>query len=341
MTEKGRRNRGLFGTLALALLALGAAALLPASAAAGPDPAKVMGPNECGECHKVSVQVWQGTHHFSTFREMPRRKEAREISKAMGLKRIKAGGLCLDCHFTTQDAGGKVDAIAGISCESCHGPSKDWLKRHSTYSGKKKETESAEEAKQRWVDSEAAGMIRPYNTYAWVKNCYDCHTVPQEKLVNEGGHPAGSAFEVVSWSQGEVRHNVWTSAGKENTKATPARKRMMFLVGSAVELETSLRAVGKATTKAKYAVAMAKRAQAARKRMEAIAAAVSAPEIDEIVAAAKAAKLRLNNEAELTAAADKVADAAMRLSASYDGSTFAAVDSMIPGEDKYKGTPAR
>ena len=95
-------------------------------------------------------------------------------------------------------------------------------------------------------------------------NCFGCHTVPDEELINVGGHTPGSAFELVSWSQGMVRHNLWYTEGEQNKGASANRKRLMFVVGLAVELETALRAVGKATEKKAYAVAMARRAAAAR-----------------------------------------------------------------------------
>jgi hypothetical protein len=325
-------------------VALGALVVLGASPArAENDPRKIVGPNECAECHKVETEVWKGTHHFSTFLELPRNDKAREIADKMGMRRIKAESLCLTCHFTVQAAAGKEpDAISGISCESCHSAAKDWLKVHSEYSGKKKETETPAEAKARWAKSEAAGMIRPHDFYGLAKNCYGCHVVPQEKLVNTGGHTAGSAFELVAWSQGEIRHNTWYNDGKANPEADPNRKRMMYVVGTAVELETSLRSVGKATERAAYAVAMARRAAAARTTMDGIAKALpSVPEAAEIAAAGNAPGLKLNNDAELSAAADKVAAATKRLSTKYDGSTFAGIDSMLPTPDKYKGKPAR
>jgi hypothetical protein len=313
----------------------------PATAPAGPDYTKVVGPTACSECHKAEAAVWQNTHHFSTFRELPRKKEAREISAKMGLKRIKSGSLCLDCHFTSQDAGGKPKTISGISCESCHGAGKDYIKVHSTFSGKKKEQETKEEAAKRWAAAEAGGMIRPHNIYAWAKNCYSCHVVPQEKLVNEGGHKAGSAFELVAWSQGEIRHNNWYTGGKENRQATLEEKRKMYVIGTAVELEIALRAVGKSTAKAKYAVSMAKRAAAAKKVMAKVAGALKLPELDAIVAAQKAARLRLNNEPELAAAADKIGAAIQEFAKKYDGSKLAAIDPLLPGEDKYKGKPSQ
>lgn len=311
-------------------------------ALAASDPANVMGPNACAECHKNEAEVWKGTHHFKTFRALPRNKAARAIAKKMGARRIKAASECLDCHFTTQKTGAKIKAIAGISCESCHSAGKSWIKVHSGFSGKKKNTETAAEAKSRWQKSEAGGMIRPAAMYTLAKNCYSCHVVPREKLVNVGGHSAGSKFELVSWSQGEVRHNLWYGNGKDNKPASAKRKRLMFVVGLVVELETALRAVGKATQKKTYAVKMARRASTARKRLAGAAKILSnVPELAAASKAANAAGLKLNNDAQLSAAADKVAAAGKQIAAKYDGSTFGAIDKAIPGSAKYKGKPAR
>ena len=298
----------------------------------------VLGVTKCTECHKTSGAVWEGTHHFSTFRDMPRSDKAKEIAKKMGFKRIKAGSLCLTCHFTSVIEGDEPKPVSGISCESCHSGGKNYLKVHSEFSGKKKENESADEAKARWEMAEVGGMIRPKAMYEWATNCYSCHTVPNEKLVNEGGHPAGSAFELVAWSQGEIRHNLWYT--KTSDAATGDRKRLMYVVGQAIELEISLRAVGKATVKATYAVKMAKRAAAARKRFSKIAGVVDLPEIKEIAALAKTAKLKLNNGDQLTPIAESIQVQTKAIVANYDGSQMAGVDGLLPSEDKYKGKPA-
>ena len=228
-----------------------------AEGAVASDPAKIVGPNACAECHKQEAEAWKGTHHFKTFREMPRNTEANEIAEKMGVRRIKSESLCLNCHFTVQQKNNKEEPIAGISCESCHGAGQDWIKVHSGFSGKKEKTETKAEEEARWKLADSKGMIRPRSLYQLAKNCYGCHVVPQEDLVNKGGHRAGSAFELVSWSQGEVRHNTWYSKGKENVPASAARKRMLYLVGLGVELETALRAVGKATVRKPYAFEMA------------------------------------------------------------------------------------
>ena len=330
---------------ALKVFCVAAAVSLTSTSASATDrsPKKMEGPEECAECHRDEATIWRETHHHNTFREMPRSEDAEKIAKKMKIKRIKSESLCLTCHFTNQTKGKVTEPIAGISCEMCHSAGKDWIKLHAEFSGnKKKENETKKQAALRWKKSEKLGMIRPRQLYKLAKNCYGCHVVPQEKLVNVGGHTPGSKFELVSWSQGEVRHNVWYTEGKENKKATAARKRMMYIIGIIVEYETAIRAVGKATKKADYAIKMAKRAAKARKKLKLIAKALpKVPELKKILKIAKSAKLKLNSEAVLTEAADRIAVEATSLSFKYNGSKFAKVDSLIPGPKKYKGKPAK
>jgi hypothetical protein len=303
------------------------------------DPAKVVGPNACAECHKQEAEAWKSTHHFKTFREMPRRKEANEIAEKMGVQRIRSESMCLTCHYTVQEKEGKKQPTAGISCESCHSAGEDWIKIHGQFSGKTEKTETKPEAEARWRLAESKGMIRPSSLYRLARNCFGCHVVPHEDLVNKGGHPAGSAFELVSWSQGEVRHNTWHSKGKENVPASAARKRMLYLVGLGVELETGLRGISRATVRRLYAFAMAKRVDRARTQLAAAAkAAPNVPEIAKMVEYSYSAGLKLNNERFLTAAADSVSKLIVSITEKYDGSTLAGLDSLIPGPDKFKGT---
>ena len=221
----------------------------------------------------------------------------------------------------------------------CHSAGEDWIKVHSQFSGKTEKTETKAEEAARWKLADSKGMIRPSSLYRLAKNCYSCHVVPQEDLVNKGGHPAGSAFELVSWSQGEVRHNTWHSKGKENVRASAARKRMLYLVGLGVELETGLRAVSHATARRLYAFEMAKRVDRARKQLAAAAkAAPTVPEIAKMVEYAYSAGLKLNNERFLTPAADGVSKLLASITEKYDGSTMAGLDSLIPAPDKFKGT---
>jgi hypothetical protein len=310
-----------------------------ADGAVASDPAKTVGPNACAECHKQEAEAWKSTHHFKTFREMPRKTEAKEIAGKMGVRRIKSESLCLNCHFTVQQKNNKEEPISGISCESCHSAGQDWIKVHSGFSGKTEKTETKAEEEARWKLADSKGMIRPGSIYQLAKNCYSCHVVPQEDLVNKGGHKAGSSFELVSWSQGEVRHNTWHSKGKDNVPASAARKRMLYVVGLGVELETGIRAVSHATVRKLYAFEMAKRVDRTRKQLAAAAkAAPNVPEIAQMVEFAYSAGLKLNNERSLTIAADGVSKLLASITAKYDGSTMAGLDSLIPGSDKFKGT---
>ena len=302
---------------------------------------KVMGPERCAECHKDTHEIWKKTHHSKTFRAMPRSKKAKKIAKKLGIKRVKKDKTCRTCHFTAALTEGEEKLIAGISCESCHGGAKEWINTHSNYGGPKitRETESAEHRAERIEMTKAAGMILPAGIYQVAENCFQCHTVPVEKLVNVGGHAAGSDFELVSWSQGEIRHNVWYSGGKSNPEVSPERKRIMYIVGRALDLEYALRGIAKATKKKKYAVAMAKRAARAKKHMHAVGDLVSNPDIEDILALADGVKLKLNNEAALLDAAAKLKEVTSRFALTAEGGAFAAIDSLIPGSDKYKGAP--
>lgn len=349
MVFRTRRNRdcpsGPFAWIRFARLRLFSGLIVLGFMSGGvsaSEPAKTVGPNACAECHKQETEAWKGTHHFKTFRELPRNTEATEIAKKMGVRRIKSESLCLNCHFTVQEKENRVQPVAGISCESCHSSGADWIKVHSEFSGKTEKTETKDEQVARWKLADSKGMIRPRYLYKLATNCYSCHVVPQEKLVNVGGHTAGSKFELVSWSQGEVRHNTWRSKGKENVPASAARMRMLYLVGLGVELETALRAVGKATVRRTYAFEMAKRADRARKQLAAAAeAAANVPELKAIVELGYSAGLKLKNDRALTAAADRISKQVASLTEKYDGSTLAAIDNLIPGPDKFKGTPRK
>jgi len=302
------------------------------------DTKKVKGPDECAECHKETVKAWKASHHSTTFKNMPRSDEAREIADKMGIKRIKSESDCLTCHFTIAEEQGEPKPISGISCESCHGAGADWIDVHSDFGGKdvKAENETPEHKTKRYAESEAAGMIRPQNLYNLAANCYGCHTVPNEKLVNIGGHTAGSKFELVRWSQGEVRHNVWYS--DDNTQASLERRRVLYIIGKMLDFEYALRGVAKATEGAEYAKAMAKRAKRALAFLNKIDETVDNASLTGIIEIGGTVKLKLNNEAALLDSAKKVSKLAQEFGNQDRGAELAGVDVLLPTPDKYKGT---
>jgi len=306
-----------------------------------PDAAKVRGPEACAECHTAEMDAWKGTQHYKTFNAMHRKPEAQQIATKLGIATIKRESLCVNCHYTEKATGSGKDVIAGIACESCHGAGKDWIDLHGDYGGKKveKSMEKPAHRKQRIEQSQARGMLQPTFIYPVASRCYQCHTVPNERLVNVGGHKAGSDFELVAWTEGEVRHNFQTS--DTNPEDPPERKRVMYVVGQSLALEANLRGVSKATEKGNYAAEMAKRVVGARENLKKINGLVRIPEVEEMIAVAEKAQLKLKNEAELVKAADQVAKAVQKFAVGSDGKKLAALDSLLPNRSQYKGKPGQ
>ena len=310
----------------------------------GKDFSKIVGPEECGECHKAEVHVWRETRHAKTFKALTRKKESKQIAGKMGIRRVKKAAACVVCHFTSGYKRNKVKAIAGISCESCHGPAKDWLKVHGDYGGKNvtRKQEPPEHKAERLARIKESGMILPGDLYRLAANCYQCHIVSNEKLVNVGGHQSGNAdFELVSWSLGEIRHKFLRSEGKKNKEVSPERKRMLYVVGKALDLEYGLLALAKATEKGGYATALIKRVQRVVDELRAIDALLPIPEVREILGVVKGLEPKIGNKAALEAASGKVAPAARKFAGSADGSRLTVLDRLIPQAEQYKGKPGR
>ncbi len=303
------------------------------------DGAKIVGSDQCAKCHEKEVQQWQRTPHFATFDALHRKPEAKQIADRMGLRSIKRDGMCVQCHYTEQEQDGKLRVVAGVSCESCHGAAKEWLAIHADYGGPgiTKASESAEHRQQRLKQSITHGMNNPHNVYLIAKQCYNCHTVPNEKLVNVGGHKAGSQdFELVGWSQGIVRHNFLRTGSGANGANSPAELRVMYIVGVLTDLEYSLRAVATATQKANFGVASAERAARMKQRLHEIQKLIHDPLLQPALDAVATVELRLDNSAAILAAADAVGKAAYTFAEEADGNRLAAIDSLLPQPGQYK-----
>lgn len=309
------------------------------------NPHDVMGVESCEKCHASEISVWKQTPHSATFLTLHRRPEAQQIADKLGISSFKNDSACIKCHYTMQTAGvgpaaaAGIEAIAGVSCESCHGAAKNWIDVHSNYGGPgvTKDTETPAHRVERLRSSIGAGMRNPINLYMVAQSCYRCHTVPDERLVNVGGHNAGSMdFEFVAWSQGTVRHNFLRSDGQSNEASGPERLRQMFVVGMIADLEFSLRATASATQKATFGVNAAGRASRAAKRLAAAQSKLKQPLLDEILRVYQSVELKLNNTPQLTQAADSIAMLGIRFAATVDGSQLAAIEAYIPSQDQWK-----
>ena len=303
------------------------------------DPAKVLGAESCTKCHEAELKRWQGTPHFATFEALHRRPEAKQIAKRLGLPSIKRNEVCVKCHYTQQKVGKRLRVVSGISCESCHGAGLDWVPLHNDYGGPNatKAQETPEHAQQRLANSIAAGMNNPSNLYLIARQCLSCHSAPNEQLVNVGEHPTGSRdFELVSWSQGMVRHNFLRSGNNVNVPSSPERLRVMYVVGVLADLEASFRATALATKKDVYGIASAQRAAQLKRKLYDICDKISDEQLYRALDAALAVPLKLGQSEALVAAADEIGAAAYSFAKAANGQELAAIDELLPSPQQYK-----
>ena len=105
-------------------------------------------------------------------------------------------------------------------------------------------------------------MIRPDMLYDIALNCLSCHelshkgrksAVPPDTFAKmiDAGHPAGTGFELVQYSQGTVRHRFYPPDVSKNSDMTPAQLARMFITGHAAALVESTSTEGKINN-AKY-----------------------------------------------------------------------------------------
>jgi len=166
-------------------------------------------------------------------------------------------------------------------------------------------------------------------------NCLSCHVVPQEKLVNTGGHPAGSEFNLVSWSQGIVRHNTFYSA--DNNMASPERKRMMAVMGVAAELQIGLKAaIAVNDAGGDYAKALAARIQKSKAALADMAEKTSSAGVQAIYAAVADIDMAAPmDKASVFTAIDNIASSAQALS--NKGADLSALDALVESYGEYHG----
>ena len=341
------RTRIVFGTLWLGPLAiLGLAEAQDRTEFIRTDPAKVVLPEACGECHRSEFFVWKKTPHSTGYDSLHRKESALKIAERMGFHLVKRESLCLKCHYTSVLRREQLRAAGGVSCESCHGAAQDWMNVHNFYGvresdfQKARTLETAEHKIERRRLSRAAGMLPPSDLYSVAANCYQCHTVPHEELVNRGRHSTGSSdFELVDWIE-KIRHNFLesflTSDGTENVERPAQRKRIMYVVGRALDLEYSIRGIAVAKQRGRYVKAMIRRSKSALSELREVFSRSSLAEVGEMVETVRGVKLKASNQEALLGAADRIAETTKRFLQTNDGTKLASLDALYSGEkDQY------
>lgn len=225
----------------------------------------MLGPEACQRCHTAEHQVWEGTKHHSSFRDIHRNRAARGILQAVGDRRMQQSDTCAMCHYTVVDG----SADAGPSCESCHGPAQDWIEVHND-----KNNPTAIQ------DAIGKGMIHSSMIYDIAANCMSCHGLANENLPGDvaaamlgADHPANVEYELVAYSQGTVRHRFYPPEVTVNQELTEAEKSVYYLVGQAAALVSATAAMAK-TDDAKYVEFQQARAAKARDALQTVAGAV-------------------------------------------------------------------
>jgi hypothetical protein len=285
------------------------------------NPAQIVGPDACAECHESEHHVWMDSAHQSASLTLTRNAEARRIADVLGIRRIKNDDRCASCHYTVQRVGdGPPGSISGVSCESCHNASAAWIEAHSDF-GSDAAT-AAEESPRHLADRlefcDSMGMARPARLYELAANCYSCHAITDQELIRATGHPSGEGFEFASWTQGDIRHNFVREGSDQNPRSSPERLRVMFLVGASLRLARACDAVGGGAGASVIADAVA-----------------ALREIDGVVEVEAVTRLieigrGVGDASGAVAAAERVRRIGMEISESGIGAGIEALDPLIP-----------
>lgn len=96
------------------------------------------GAKKCSLCHKTADQgeqfsIWQNSKHAKAF-EVLGTPEAKETAVKLGIDDPQTSGKCLKCHstayyFTENKVSELIPVEEAVSCESCHGAGKDYMKK--------------------------------------------------------------------------------------------------------------------------------------------------------------------------------------------------------------------
>jgi len=194
---------GLSGAAAVAVISLGIG-LTVAMAAEERNAANYVGTKMCGVCHKKEdsgnqLGKWQESPHAKAFERLAT-TEAKEVAKKLGVENPQTSAKCLKCHSTTYNfteacATEKIKPEEGVTCESCHGPGKDYMKK-SVMENRK--------------DAIAGGM-----TYPATKSCAQCHneqspTWKADRYTTKDGKKVGFdaelAYQKIKHPNPKVKH---------------------------------------------------------------------------------------------------------------------------------------
>lgn len=191
---------------------------------------KFLGANACSSsgchggagAHQNQYLIWTSRdfHHQRPFATLTTAR-SKQISAALQIKDATTAEQCISCHAPLREIpealrGERLRITEGVSCESCHGASENWLRSHT----RTDYTHS---------DRVGSGMRDLKNLYVRANTCVACHQTVALPLLH-AGHPE-LIFELDGQSVTEPKH--W----REKTNWHNAQA---WAVGQAVALREML-----------------------------------------------------------------------------------------------------
>lgn len=153
-----------------------------------------VGAGKCKICHKTEAQgqqypIWEKTAHANAYATLAT-DEAKAVAKEKGIDDPQKAAECLQCHVTgygvaAEFLGSKYDMTEGVTCESCHGPGGDYIKKSVMKAVTAGTTEPA-----------SVGLVMPTE-----KVCVTCHNEKSpsykgfnfDEMVKKIAHPMPEA----------------------------------------------------------------------------------------------------------------------------------------------------
>ncbi|MEM7311575.1 MAG: multiheme c-type cytochrome [Planctomycetota bacterium] len=301
---------------------------------------KVLGYEQCQKCHGEQVTVLKQHPHFSHARPMQRDPAAIAMAKKLGGKSVKRSDRCIRCHYTPQESNRGLRAISAVSCESCHGPSQDWILVHNVYGDASvtRDKETPSHKMERHSRSIELGMRHPSHVYTLARSCFRCHIIDDEELVNIAGHKDRSLnFDFVAWSQGNMRHNFLRTQAAYNAVSDPTRLQTMYVVGLLTDIEYSLRSVSKATKRGTYATNNAIRCRQLQSKLVEVQGRVNDPRLASVITSLEQLRFGLANVATFAEAAKTISKITWDIS--LQPGDYKAIADMVPAPNEFKGQP--
>ena len=179
-----------------------------------------VGPAKCYSCHKELAKPVYEKVHKPALAQLDK-PNAAAFAKALGQPDAH-GPRCMECHSPPVPG-----APAGVSCEACHGPGKEYRDPHQ------------EPAFYKQADRK--GMLDTYNKPAVIaKLCVDCH-VTTDKALADAKHPTGANFDA-GQALAKIVH--WPSADQDLSRKRDAYSPAFYKqVGDAARPLVKARAV--------------------------------------------------------------------------------------------------